>query len=143
LASRISDSAWFAQYYFLEPATLTPSDDTPRMGSQLQLSLQVPSEPAALWFVGLSGDSYPGIPVGSLADNPYRVIPLAADGLLAASVALGIGGSLDLQGNGQVQFHIPIDPSLFDVSFHAAALTITPSWTIGHISPSVWIHITP
>ncbi len=138
---RITD-AFFEELWDLRPGSLLANTLHPRLGTPLQLTLAVPGHGGEPWLLGLSTSLVPGIPIGALTSaTPERVVPLAPDWLLDASLATGLAGILDPQGRGQRTLMIPPNPALDGFSFHAAALTITPSLMVGHLSQPLSIHI--
>jgi hypothetical protein len=81
-----------------------------------------PFAPALLLFA-LSES--PSIPIGPLT------VPLAPDALFFASLAAGIGGTLDAAGSGSVSIAVPPDPGLSGLSVVASGVIADPAQPFG------------
>jgi hypothetical protein len=99
---------------------------TPAVGGTLQLQVVVPKYPGRPFQVVFSQDyASPAIPLGPL------LFPIALDGLFWASLAAGIGGTLDATGQGTVTVPIPNSPGLDGLWLNASGLVYDPSGPLG------------
>ncbi len=90
---------------------------TPAVGGTLQLQVVVPKHPGRPFQVVFAQDyASPAIPLG-----PF-LFPIAFDSLFWASLAAGIGGTLDATGQGSVTVPVPNIAALHGAWFNASGV---------------------
>ena len=93
----------------------------PRIGTTWRVRFATPVPQNTPWLAALAlGNT--GIPIGA------RAVPLALDPLFALTLAnagaIGLAGLVDANGDGNLAFPVPNDPSLTGVALFAAAMTL-------------------
>lgn len=129
-------------FWDLQAAELQVDNPDPSPGTLLHFTVQSPPHAGQLWLLALSRSTYPGVVLTGLTDDPYRLLPLAADDLLFSSIGVGLRGLLDVQGRGSASLAIPADPSVMGFEFHAAAVSIASGPRLGLISSPVGVYVT-
>jgi hypothetical protein len=105
----------------VEPALMS---GPPEASGSRTWQVNAPQDPLRLFLTGLSASAGPGIPVGD------KIVPLAFDGLFAASIepgnpfVLGGFGFLDPSGFAAGSFWAPPLPELSGLQIYAATLTM-------------------
>lgn len=138
----LDDALVFDSYWDLLQEQLEVDDPTPFPGTTLHFTVGSSPHAGQPWLLLLSRTMFPGVPLAGVSQDPDRILPLAADDLLLASLATGLRGVLDAQGSGATTLSIPADPVFVGFEFHAAALSITPAVQLGLISAPVVVRVT-
>ncbi|MBK8975287.1 MAG: hypothetical protein IPM29_05135 [Planctomycetes bacterium] len=113
--------------YALYGPTLSVDQPYPHPGDSMTFGFADATQANRQWLLGLSLSDRTGIP---LLRHPFGIMrryPLDADDLLIATLT-HLRGRLDANGNGSFTVAIPNDPSLIDLTFHAAAVTLDQTW---------------
>jgi hypothetical protein len=118
------------------------STSEPVPGQSLQLTVSSPAHAGQPWLL-LMSQSDKGIPLAGLHPEPCRILPLAIDDLLLASLGDGIRGILDVQGSGTVALRVPNDPAFVGFLCRAVALSIAGNGQLGLVSRPVELHVMP
>jgi hypothetical protein len=103
---------------------------SPRPGEPVTLTLHVPRRSGDLAFLGAAFSDRPGIPLQPVSGVATRVLPLAPDVMLSASLAQVWSARLGSSGIATFRLQIPPLSDLVGLDLHAAALTLDP-WRSG------------
>ncbi|HET6202948.1 MAG TPA: hypothetical protein VFI25_09120, partial [Planctomycetota bacterium] len=99
---------------------------TPTIGGTAQFQVVAPRRAGRPFQMVFSQDyAFPALALG-----PF-LFPLVPDALFFASVAAGIGGTLNANGQGSVTVPIPNDPALHGFWLNASGVVYDPSGPLG------------
>jgi len=118
------------------------STSEPVPGQTFQLTVSSPAHAGQPWLL-LMSQFDKGIPLAGLHPEPCRILPLAIDDLLLASLGNGIRGVLDGQGGGTVALRVPNDPAFVGFLCYAVAVSIAGNALLGLVSRPVELHVLP
>jgi hypothetical protein len=107
--------------------SLRVDQQSPRLGETVTLTLHVPRRAGDLAIFGVAFADRPGIPLLSVPGVATRILPLAPDGMLSASLAQGWSARLGSSGLATFRLQVPPLSDLVGLDLRAAAFTLDPS----------------
>jgi hypothetical protein len=103
---------------------LASTNPCPRLGENIDLTVDLPSERNHLCLFALSGGKESGITLYRDPVSGSEILPLEADRLLQISLGMWLNTTLDGRGTGRILLPVPNDPSLLWLRMYAAAATV-------------------
>lgn len=112
-----------------------------RPGETLELTLEWPQEHGSLFLLAFSRSTAPAIPLIADPGVGTRLLPLAADEVLNASLTLGLTRSISGAGLAKFAFNVPPDPSIVGQRFFAAGIAVRSPGILSDVTNAVELEI--